>query len=941
MILSRFLKPKWQATDSEAAAPTAQDLESPDPALRLAALTIISDLEHLHGIAHDHADAALRQAAQERYLALWAGKDAAAPALAERLARMENAGRELLDFLLREAQEPELRLAALQRTDGASVLVSIAVHDPHLEMRLNALERIADAELLEQVARESRNRDKRVYRRARERLDLMAAAKNRAGHLERLCAEMENLQWDGESGLNAGRFPRLEQEWREQQQQEDAPPTLRQRYAAARSAFLAERQASAARRAQRLELLGTLETTLERLRQAAEPLATLESALQYATAEAPQIWVSFGVPQDAEGRRWEQQFQELSQSIQEQQRHLQRNQSRAAHLRTALRKADALLRQSSEVSEAELKKLRQHWESLERPESVALAADLQGQFDALLDKLRARMQRQGQEREREWEELQELAANLEAALENGELQQATTLHEQARQRLKRNIGLSKAQVAQVDERLQDCNGRINQLRDWRRWGTHQAREQLCVTAEGLVGMEAEAPEIARRIQETREAWRSLDRHEGAAPKALWKRFNSACERAYAPCQEYFAAQALQRQENLAHKVACCEQLEQLAQTAEWTKETWREVDRLRRRAQEHWYKLGPVNRAERKALDRRFQQALQNLDTHLDAERSREVQRREQLIAQVQALIEAPDLRAAVERAKQAQAHWHPTVQAAPRQEQALWKAFRSACDAVFARRQAAQQAVDAERQTNLTQRQELCATLEALLNVEGEQLKDAQRQVRTLRQQWESLGAAPKSEQRALEQRFESALRQFNAHQKSLQRSHAQETALQVQERTQLCARLEAMLSAAPADPTALSALQDEWEALPALADNVLQPLQQRFSASYAALADADAAAAQRATLERNLERKQVWCVCMEILAGVESPPQFAQQRMEYQVARLSASLAGAAAKGDAIYDPLLLQQHWWATGALPAEAAAALDTRFAQAYQTWQQQQ
>src|SRR5690606_32068516 len=115
--------------------PTAQDLESSDPALRLAALATISDLEQLLAIASNDADAALRSAARERYLALWAGKDAAAPTLDARLARIESADRELLDFLLHQAQEPELRLAALQRTDGETVLVTIAAHDPHLDVR--------------------------------------------------------------------------------------------------------------------------------------------------------------------------------------------------------------------------------------------------------------------------------------------------------------------------------------------------------------------------------------------------------------------------------------------------------------------------------------------------------------------------------------------------------------------------------------------------------------------------------------------------------------------------------------------------------------------------------------------------------------------------------------------------------------------------------------
>jgi len=941
MILSRFLKPKWQPTDPETRPPVSQELESPDPALRHAALEHLSDLDRLQAIASEDADSGVRATALERYRFLLTGKAPDSPPLADRLERLrQDTDPALIDDLLRHAVEPELRLAALERTTRESTLVEIAVHDPQLDVRLAALERVDEPESLDQIARQSRNRDKRIYRRARERLDALVAEKIRASHIERLCAEMENLRWDGESGPNAGRFPRLEQEWRDQEAA--APPELRECYTQARARFLAERQASAGRRSQRLELTASLEALLQRLRQAGEPSPELDASVQYATREAPAAWAYFGPVQDSEGRRLEQQFQHLVEAIQEQQRVLYRSQARALRLREVLQQADKLLQQTSEVHEADLKQLRQQWEGLERPESRTLASDLQGQFDGMLDKLRARMQRQVHEREREWRELQDLTTQLETALENGELQQATTFHEQARQRLKRNIGLSRAQMAQIDERLQSCAGRIGELRDWRRWAAYQAREQLCTTAESLISLEIDPTEIAHRIQQARDAWKDLDHHEGAAPKNLWKRFNSACERAYAPCQAYFEAQSRERQQNLEKKAALCEQLERFDTATDWTQVDWREADRLRRRAQEQWYKLGPVNRADRKNLDRRFQHILQRLDTRLDAERDRELQRRQQLIQQVQALADSTDLRAAIETTKRAQAEWHPAVQASPRQEQALWKAFRAACDAVFARRQAEQQAADGERQANLTSKLALCEEIEALMDIDNEQLQQAQARLSAIQQEWETIGPAPKTEQRALDQRYEAALRQFARHERSMRRNSAQQTSRHLHERARLCARLEALLVDAPVNPDVLIPFRQEWATLPALPAALLEPMQQRFTAACQALTGSvGEAREQQARLERNMERKKVWCVCMEIVAGVESPPAFAQLRMEYQVARLSASLAGAAAKNETLYDPPQLQEQWCLTGALPAAEEAELDARFMNAVRAWRQRE
>ena len=954
MILSRFLKLKWQPADSKAREPAAREpansddpalrdqaRQNADPAMRRAALERLDDLDLLRDLASTDADEGARAAARARYRSLLAGQATDSPPLAVRLERWRNDDDpDLAEFLARQAAEPELRLAALERVDSEPTLAEVALQDSHWEVRLAALERIQDSSLLEPIARQSRNRDKRLYRQARERLEALAAARGRSTRLERLCVEMEQLIWDGESGPNAARFPKIEQEWREVESFADLP--TQERYRQARARFLTDRQASAGRRAQRLELIESLETLLERLRHALEPSVELDAAIRYATHEAPAAWTHFGPVQDVDGRRLEARFQQRVQDIADQERLLRRNHLRAERLRELLRQGEALLRQSSEVREADVKQLRHGWEGLERPESRDLTRELQNHFDGLLDRLRARMQRQIQQREEEWRELQELAGQLEAAAENGELQRASQIQEQARYKLKHNIGLSRAQMATIEERLQACAGRLGELRDWQRWGAHQVREQLCATAESLIDQEAEPMEIAQRIREVREAWKALDHREGGAPKALWKRFNAACERAYAPCQVYLEAQFEERRRNQEQKQALCAQLEQFEAATDWQQVDWREADRLRRRAQEQWRKSGPTNHAERKNLDRRFQRILQKLDAHLGAERDRELHRRRQLIQQVQALADHPDLRAAIDAAKRAQAEWHPTVQAPPRQEQALWKEFRAACDAVFERRQAEQQAADDERQHNLARKQALCAEIDALATGDSEdQLSRARDRAQAIRREWEAIGPVPKAEQRESDQRFETAIRRFDQRQQSLRRASVREAFQRLRERARLCARLEALL-ASPADAVpVLAEVGEIWPTLPPPSPSLEESLQRRYDAVVRALTDApDAVEDLRAQLERNLEQKQLWCVSMEILAGVESPPEYAQLRMQHQVARLSASLASDARTGR-IHDPQWLREQWCLTGALPADAEAALDDRFLVALNAWWQRE
>ena len=223
MILSRFLKPKWQHADPETRKQALGELETtdpnlrelarrdPDPGVRRAVLERLGDLDLLRLIAREDGDVGVRAAAEERYRALLTGQTADGPTLAERLERLwREPDTDLVDYLLRHAAELELRLALLERIDTEPALAEVASGDYHPDVRLAALERVHHPELLDQIARHSRNRDKRLHRRARERLDALVAEQSRAAHCERLCVEMENLRWDGESGSNAGRFPRLD-----------------------------------------------------------------------------------------------------------------------------------------------------------------------------------------------------------------------------------------------------------------------------------------------------------------------------------------------------------------------------------------------------------------------------------------------------------------------------------------------------------------------------------------------------------------------------------------------------------------------------------------------------------------------------------------------------------------------------------------------------------
>lgn len=949
MILNRFFKPKWQNNDPQVRKQAMQEIDGGDPILaqlaqqdhdpevRRAALERVNELDLLRQIAEQDSDAQVREFADARLRELLAGKVPEGPSLEMRLLAIESLPASYLEFLVSNAAEPALRSAVLERVDQQSVLKKIAVNDPAVEVRLAALERVHEASDLEAIVKQSRNRDKRIYRRARERLENLRAERARWARIKQLCEEMETLVWDGETGRNVARFPKLEKEWQELEAFAEAE--MVERYRQSREGFLAARHESVARRTARQELCVTLERFLETIQNELELTSELDSSIQATLQRTQNNWEQCGALEDLEGQRLEQRFSHIIQGIKEQERVLSRNHERADRLREILGQADKLLHQPSEVLESDLTALKKRWTGLERPESRTLATVLQNEFEAVLGQLHERLKWQAERRDQELQELQALVGSVEKALDEGTLQRAISLHEQARKRLKSNIGLSRKQMIALEERLHVCMPRMGELRDWRRWGTNQAREHLCEDAESLIGLEADPVIIAGSVKELRNAWKSLDGTEGGASRSLWKRFDKACEKAYEPCQAYFDAQNRERQNNLSRREALCERLEQFEAHTDWAEVDWHEADQIWREAHKEWRKIGPVNRAERKAIERRFNAALKRLDTHLKEERTRELQRRWGLIHWVQELVQSGDLSAAIKGAKQAQAEWQATVQASRREEQALWKEFRAVCDMVFERRHSEQQAADQERQTNLDRKTALCDEIEALARVDSDGIAQAKGRVREAQEEWSSIGPVPKIKFKAIEQRFEAACKRVGRRDKELQRLQVVNTLQGLQDRANLCSRVEALLgSETPGDTeTVIEQARQAWKELPSLRTSLVDPIRRRFNMACQAVAEGpESREALRQNLQANLKQKQALCLHMEVLAGVESPPEFAQARMQFQVERLSESLnkrEGAKSPEEVREEAWQIEQQWYLLGLLPAEQNAVLNERFKRA--------
>src|SRR5690606_41950505 len=78
--------------------------------------------------------------------------------------------------------------------------------------------------------------------------------------------------------------------------------------------------------------------------------------------------------------------------------------------------------------------------------------------------------------------------------------------------------------------------------------------------------------------------------------------------------------------------------------------------------------------------------------------------------------------------------------------DQKLWREFRAACDAIFARKQQQNAEFKEELEANLTAAEQLISRVRELSELSGQALLDARKEVGEIQQSFAALGALPKA---------------------------------------------------------------------------------------------------------------------------------------------------------------------------------------------------
>ena len=491
-------------------------------------------------------------------------------------------------------------------------------------------------------------------------------------------------------------------------------------------------------------------------------------------------------------------------------------------------------------------------------------------------------------------QLSGLIRKTNSVVAQGNLRQASGMRKAIDEKLETIPNLP----ARFTEQIEELDAEINKLQDYRNFATEPKKLELIAEMEKLAekvkaDSDSEPPsldaeDLADQIKKLQSDWKELVYGGKDTQPELWEKFHALSQVAYEPCKSHFNEKSEQRQQNLEKRKTLLEQLTDYKTQYNWEKADWKEVEKVLRTAKQEWSSYSPVERAANAPLQKSFNALLQELQGFIDKEYEKNKTAKENIISSAEKLAEMEDTQAAIQQVKQLQAQWKNCGRTWQKEENKLWKNFRTYCDAVFDKKQQESDAFKAELNNNKTQAEELCKKVESIAKLNNQELLEKRTEVDELSNQFSEITPLPRNSERSIKDRFKAALESYEDAIQQFRLNQEKQAWVQVFEVKNAINSWQNQVLDKEDESTIEKALQKAQEAFekvekwPAGSKTIMEKqLKQTVSDD---------------TRKENEQALRLLCIQLETTLGAETPKEDQALRMEYQVNRLKEGMTGSA---------------------------------------------
>jgi hypothetical protein len=289
-------------------------------------------------------------------------------------------------------------------------------------------------------------------------------------------------------------------------------------------------------------------------------------------------------------------------------------------------------------------------------------------------------------------------------------------------------------------------------------------------------------------------------------------------------------------------------------------------------------------------------------------------------------LLTQEDSREAIDAVKRLQVLWKETGMVPRDQEQSLWNEFRELCDAIHQRREQAYAEYAAGLEAAKAKAVSLCEEAERIAALTGSALIEGGARIAELRDAFDALGEMPRTDARALHDRFAHAVKSGETHIAQQRARDADQSVMNLIEAARhVCAYEWARAQNSDAA---------EIETLRLAAEAFIAGVQNWPKGGLQALKAALARAAAVSQIDHPSHEKalRVLCIRGEIHGERPTPPEDEALRREYQVQRLTREMGQGVQSDDGDWDAMALE--WVRAGAVSPGLQESLQGRFMQCF-------
>ena len=883
-ILNWFNKPKWQSNNEQVRLTAIQHSSDGELKAHLSdivfhdssekvqkvALNRITELSVLQDIAQNHANKDLQFMADKRLAHLLAAISADQQTDVHLFTAQQLKSNEAKAHLIEHGQSLPLRQAVVEGLSRQGLLGDLLLSVQSLELQQHILTKINQTSTLKRIQTQLGHKNVELKKTIALKLQKQDPTDPQQTAQE-LCKQLEQVVLKNQS-LD---LKQVEQQW-QQLPQKNLPENLITRYQGAlntakmtldsdyREAFLQQQK-----KQRQQQLFNQLNNQLDDIESLS--LTQLQQAdKQYQSAQVDLL-------DEDQQKQWQQLLTKLNEYFNTAQQAAQA----PVECHTILTELDKQLQQIT-VAPNKLKQLKKKWhQATTQASDTADLNALQDKFNDGMARLADKITATADRRNQAAEQAVALIEPTEAKIKDGQLSEAKTLINQLNEHQK-EAGFNHPSLKPHKFAIDQLWQQLKELRQWQQWSHDKVRQQLIEDLQQLVNSGMHPDAVLQKLQQANQQWADLedmeklpgDRYSPRNQKQ-WQAFRTVSQALFEPAQPFFEKRSEQQDQHLEKMNQHIKNMH----TADLEEGTAPELSKLVRTAVNDLKNLDKLSPKDRGQTAKALRREMNRINDHLSEGYKKAEQNKQTLIEQAQALAEVEDISAAIESAKELQKQWPKAGYVSPKTERTLWKKFRRANDKVFNRRQEQAKAQQAEINAHKKQ----CLTL--IKNTRSE-LKKCQdiTAVDQLRSQfngnWQQLaqqGHAPLKEQQQLLQAFDQQKQQLKAQQLTRDIKQWQ----------------------------AIDTLYTDHENGHLSADELDKKLSD-FSASIRSLF------ADRLQQKTNTDDLLVRLIAGEYLTGLDTPKDYMDQRMAYQVNVLADRMAGEEGDQQVHQQALNWLQHW-----------------------------